>query len=413
MGVTTQQYFHAFVIAIVEREAAEKWRDKDGHANLLTVDEHTRLLAAVAREMWASTTDVLRADVLQIVADMFCEENQKGPVIARQVRERLPNHALLVSTLGGRGGIGFDHEDFRQFFVGISLGNALVKGDSEEIRSFLRVGTVAEVTIDEAIHECLRQERDARSLVALLTAVARGELSTSFVPENVGNLVIRLVTDGESANWTGFELDGLSFGAQAMRGRRLRELTFRNCSFGPTGLAHSELISIEFSNCSFERIELAGIVVADATFVDCHVACAVGDDEDAPYFDPSMISSQLIRAGFRLSSQPGGEAAPIIDRDEELTLVEKVMRAFMRSTQHNEDTLRVRLGASASSFFDGVLPRLLDCGVFAEVPYRGSGTQRRFRLARHMSEVEEALAKCEGRFSRFVRFWNEGKKSQL
>jgi hypothetical protein len=51
MGNKPQDYFHQFVLAIIEREASEKWLDKEGREgrSLLSVDEHLALLAAVAR----------------------------------------------------------------------------------------------------------------------------------------------------------------------------------------------------------------------------------------------------------------------------------------------------------------------------------------------------------------------------
>ena len=85
-----QDYFLEFISAIVEREARTKWMDKSGEPPqpLLTVEEHHRLLSMVAHEMWLSSTDDIKTDEVDFVAEMFTEEEGKSPSVARQIRER-------------------------------------------------------------------------------------------------------------------------------------------------------------------------------------------------------------------------------------------------------------------------------------------------------------------------------------
>jgi hypothetical protein len=55
--------------SIITREAKEKRIDKSGDVPtpLLLEEEHYELLSAVASEMWANNTEVLRSDLLDLV----------------------------------------------------------------------------------------------------------------------------------------------------------------------------------------------------------------------------------------------------------------------------------------------------------------------------------------------------------
>lgn len=400
IGNRPQDYFHQFVLAIVEREAAEKWLDKEGREGqvLLSVDEHIDLLAAVAREMWVSTTDVLREDVVDVVADLYCDERQKSPAIARQIRERIKHHALLVRTGGARGGLAFDHEDFREFFLGVALGHVLLGAHREDIRSFLRVAGIPHETADEALLIYEHSGRDRDELVQNLLAIGSGELPTSFVLENAGNLVLKALSFSERSDLV--VIRGLNFGPSALQAKGIWNVDFEGCYFGPTSLYGSKLRDVSFRHCRFERIELAADMDVQASLDSALISCVVDGEETL--FDPVAISRKLEGIGFVVQEDLLVIDAMPREPDRELVATEKVIRAFMRGTQHNEDTLRVKLGLLASSFFDDALPELIRTRVLELVPYRGSGNQERFRLAKHMSALQDAIARSGGSFERFL-----------
>jgi hypothetical protein len=92
--------------------------------------------------------------------------------------------------------------------------------------------------------------------------------------------------------------------------------------------------------------------------------------------------------------------------DEELWLIERVFRVFMRSTQVNESVFRMRLGVKANTFVDRILPDLLRLGVLEQVQYLGAGSQRRFKSGVPMSRVQQALAECRGDYGRFLAIFD-------
>lgn len=91
LGNNPHDYFYTFVDAIVRREAAEKWLARisgDVMEPLLDPAEHHLLLAQIALEMWQSSTNTLRHDVLDAVVELFSEGRKKSANVVRQVKER-------------------------------------------------------------------------------------------------------------------------------------------------------------------------------------------------------------------------------------------------------------------------------------------------------------------------------------
>ncbi len=96
------------------------------------------------------------------------------------------------------------------------------------------------------------------------------------------------------------------------------------------------------------------------------------------------------------------DAARRPDHDDDLVLVQRFLRAFLRATALNEDTIKQRLGKKAGHFLNELLPQLRHAGVVQEVAYHGGGRQRRLRLMAPMTRIERALRASPGVFHRFV-----------
>ena len=405
LGQQPQDYFREFVSTIIEREARVKWMDKSGEPAqpLLTVDEHHLLLSMVAHEMWLSSTDDLKADEVDFVAEMFTEEEGKSPAVARQIRERLKQHALLVRTRGDRG-LGFDHEDFRLFYLGFALGCALVKSDVSAVNAILDVTTLPRAAVDQAA-SCVRRDGDAGSALELLQKLATPQLPTSFVRENCGALTAALA-DGRKGNGTA--ASHMNFPEDALRGRSLSALTVSDSHFSPTSLEGAAFVDCRFVRCRFERLDGSPKRVEETGFDECDVASvAYPDDEyDAvEIYEPDHIRRRLDRCGFKIQDGPGTRPrapAPASELSGDLKLVQRALRAFSRATGVNEKMMQMRLGVKFNRFSKEILPRLLDAGVLEELRYKGKKNQRRFGIAVPMQEIEFAMEKSRGELERFV-----------
>lgn len=340
----------------------------------------------------------MRQDIVEAVADLYCDETKRKPVVARQIKERIKHHALLTTTAGQRAGLSFDHEDFKSFFTGVSLGRLCVLGGREDLRSFLRIAGISEATAEEASLIFDRSGKQKYELISILLSLIPGELSTSFVLENVGRLIIRAIDS--FCHRENIAVEGVSFSTNAFAGRKFSGIDFVGCYFAPTSIDHSKFENTTFRNCRFERIEAHRETSFPVTMIDCDVSCIVKPDEEG-IFDPAEINKFLKAINANLNERPtnvGISSAP----DEELATTERAMRIFIRSTQVNEETFKVRLGNFSALFFDAVVPELLKVGVLEKVPYRGSGRQDRFRLGVPLTSVQDALALSSGSFKKFI-----------
>ena len=408
IGRDQRDYFHDFVGSIVEREAREKWTDKSGNGTLLTTDEHHELLSMVAQEMWLSSTDALAMDVVSLVVEMFTEAKEKSPAVARQIQNRIKEHSLLAVTRIGRTALAFDHDDFRVFYLGHALGRVLADHDPGTIKSVIDKAALPAAAVAEAASAVRRRGGDLpRRTLVLLQELANGVLPASFVRENCGVLTLALIDRETDA----YEIRNMSFPADALCGRCLTNITVVGSFFHATSLISTELCRCKFVKCHFERLDIDGSEQVSDTTLDgvCHVGSVVRivreNGDQISRFDPEQIQRELLQAGFAvLGSAPSQQDADTEHgTDDDLVLVQRFLRGFLRSNALNELTVRQRLGVKANHFFKDLLPRLEVAAVVKAVSYQGHGTQqKRMRLIAPMTRIETAMSAADGDFDRFV-----------
>jgi hypothetical protein len=408
LGNSPHDYFFTFVDAIVKREAAEKWLARvsgEVMTPLLDISEHHQLLALIAQEMWQSSTSSIRHDVLDVIVDIFGESLGKGPATIRQLKERVKQHSLLSSDPARSGALAFDHEDFQNFYLGESLGQLLTKGNRPDLQAFLSVAPVPQATIEQAVQYVIRHDADRVQALRSIVQINGAESGFTFCKENCSGLALRL-TECIPISDEVTELRGMMFPPGSLAGRTLSRVAFIECQFQPTSTAKSKLAEILFSECEFERIECdEDQQLTGCSFVDCRVDSLVVLPDGGQTYDPSLINQGLRQAGAQVGvvSEAQDEDS-VLSIDDRVRQLERFLRVFLRSTHVDEEIIRLRLGKNfAPSFFENVLPSLLSAGVLEEVPWRGGGYQRRYKLISSMSTIERALERSRGDFEDFLR----------
>lgn len=405
-GSTPYDYFYQFVNTIIEREAYEKWIDTSGDPaqSLLSVDEHHQLLSLLAQEMWITSTDVLKDEMLDIYADLFSESRRKPAAIARQTKERLKQHSLITSANSNRTSFSFDHEEFRNFFLGQAVGRRLAEGADAELRSILRVGPLPPDAFDAAVQFLRRSESDLRSAAERLESISRTEIATSFTRENAGGLISRMLDRGEQI-LTDCTITYVVFPPDTLRGRSVERIVFKACNFQASSLEESSILSCIFEDCSFENLEFyASSLVQDSNMINCQVFSISPPDRATRIFGPDAISGALRELGFNIQQADDENRLPSEGNgaDENVQLIDRALRAFLRNTHVNENVFKQRLGVRSNQFLDQVLPTLLRIGVIEELQYAGGGNQRRFRLGVPMLDIEAAMASSGGNYDELV-----------
>lgn len=335
-------FFSVFVRGLIEREAHEKWinRDlKDGVGTpLLTIDEHCELLSQIALVMWEDRVDFLKRDGLEFAADYFCETAQKTAFQAQQVRERIRGHAMLIPSTNAPNAVEFDHDEFRMYFLGEGIARQLrpmnARAKAEVLGTFRR-GLIPNDAMLALVRAMTRDGLlDRTRAIESLLGVAGMDSQASYTRQNVAELVIRLLSriDG-----SGVKISDLSFGLDALRDKKITGVVFQNCYFYNSSLELAELTNCTFVNCKFTQLRLSETTrVSGVVFQGCTVDALILSMRNRETWEPAEIRQQLEHAGVAFRGDVAPSPPQVRDSDPELTDFQKLVRYFMRSTHMSE-----------------------------------------------------------------------------
>jgi uncharacterized protein YjbI with pentapeptide repeats len=403
LGQAPHDYFFEFVNAIIEREVREKWIDRSGQPAqpLITVSEHHDLLSFIAQEMWLVNSDLIKDDALDVIADIFSEIHGKSPVISRQIKERIKQHALLTSANTNRSMFAFDHEEFRSFFLGQAVGRRMCENSESDLRGLLRTGPLSNQTFDAAVQVLKLNKYDFAKAIRSLQNFSQADTISSFTRENCGGLIVRLLDDRA---WKNQSISSVSFPPGSLENRTITGVSFCQCYFQSSSMVNTAFSGCRFESCRFDSLELSRTMkIHETTLSACDVINVIPISHENRVFDPESVQILLRNAGFTIDTptvEPRRDS--LQEPDDEMLLLDRALRYFIRSTHISENILKVRLGAKANVFFKNVMPFLLKSKVLFEIQDTGGGNQRRFRLNAQMREIDDAMAHSNGSFDRFL-----------
>ena len=409
LGQSPTDYFFDFVESIIEREV-NKWIDTSGTKKpLLWKDEHHELLSQIAFEMWVNGVETLGLEVIRLVIQIFAEEKNKSPIILRQINNRINHHSLLCldDTMGSIKRIRFDHEDFQAFYLGQALARALNSRDEANARLILDTRQLSKPVVEEAARYLTASQSStlrSKKIVESLHQLSRGEQHASYIRENCGALMLELA---ERTNIT-HSLNGVSFPANALDQRRLKNLDVSNSFFNSTSLSNSKILNCTFVNCRFVELALNGGYDLSGTIFDekCSFhSVSVGSNLDEGYrkfYKPEKVKAILKNYGFNLDprQQTVPEDSDPTKMDEDLKIALRFIGMFNRSTAVAENTVHTRIGTQSSYFFSNILPKLQKADLIE--PIRKPGKRSRYRLVVPLAEIYKLVENSGSSFEQFI-----------
>lgn len=379
--------------AILQREAVEKWRARDGEP-LLTLDEHRTFLAAIAGEMWSTSAFKLDAEEIAIVCDMAAQAAGIDSNRTTDAKTRFPSHALMA-TVGQHSG--FAHEKFFRFFLGLHLAAAVAAANTAQVESALRAQELSGETADWVAWLGRRRGVNPARSSGCICAVALRAADDQTLRANAGLLLSRIL---EGASNT--EVAGVVFSGNMLAGRRFENLVLRECVF-----AQCDLIATQLEQCQIVNCEIQGVVVDHTTrlgaeVVDCRLSSA--QVSDAITFDPEAVAQVLRERGAQVrNSKPSPPPLRQVDPDD-LKLASKISRLGDRRAEFTIDEAVENLGKRA----EHMLRHAIACQVVSQPRTRPSkGRQRQF--VRFLVDRNEFLRGSTQRVSSSAieRFWSE------
>jgi hypothetical protein len=415
-----EQYFDEFVSRLIRREAKEKWIDRSGEPAqpLLSVDGHHAILTAIAEEMWRSGADALSGRYLEEITELIVDEAlDKKPLVMRQARERITQHALLVQE-EGTNRYRFDHEHFQSYYIGRHLAGLLLKGKNAELRSMLEVKNLLDLAIRVCVSRYLAEgDEEAPQAVARLCELSRTGRQASFLRANAGRLVTELI--GAAQLGQSIEVHSLFIRTDQTKGVRLENVTFADCTFEEFVVDPENQKNVRFEDCNVVHFVLPESISSEVSISmdenslpsQASISASLEDTQEREnhFYDPDAVAELLANKGVRIAEWEAEETTSpsVSEIDEEVKIVDRVGRYYQRSTSINENVFKQNLGSWWHNFENTVLPDLLDIGVLTGVPYRGQGQQRRFKLEASFERLEKARRRCDGDYDRLLRLLRE------
>ena len=282
----------------LDREVAEKWRNRDDGSPLLSLNGHVTMLGAVAEEMWRSGAFSLTRDEVELARRIGLAELNLSPTEIDDFAARLPTHGVLAVTAGKS--VKFLQDSFFHYLFGQRLGVHIARRDAESVAAILRKGELPPVVVQWAIWRMRKIETTAREGIMWLLQAASAWKEHGAVPNNLG-LIVGRAAAAEPVD--GIDVQGARFFGEALRGTRLQRIRFLQCAFWVADLTHTRFEACEFDECRFENVRLD-----EATsFAKSRIMenCKFGSVEIADHaglFDPSEILADLRRRGASIEA---------------------------------------------------------------------------------------------------------------
>lgn len=409
---STSNYFLNFVHSIIEREATTKWIDRSGepYKPLISIDDHYELLASISEEMWLNSVDEIPESLLEFITELFIENKKIHPTIGDQIKERIKQHALIIFSQFEKKLFKFDHEEFKNFFLGIDLFNRASSEDYQTIILILKRGKLPDLAIDVFSSKWNKNGNSITKILGNLNTATSKESIVSYIKENLASIAIKLidkVTPSETVNFNEY-----FFPTSSLENIMIENINFQKCYFQETSLIGSCIKNCLFENCSFERLDIDKTKsrVENVIFRENQIACIYDLTHEYSIYAPDQIKNYLNTYGVEFPELSLSDEDSLVI-DEKIQIFEKVLRKFMRATQLNENILRLKLGGKYDYFAKEILPDLLKTEIFEEVEYFGSGTQRRFKLSVKFNEIDSILKSCNGNYEKFIGHFKNKKES--
>lgn len=413
ISATSSTYFSDLVNSILEREIESKWVDRAENGvqrPLISIEQHHHLLSMVAIEMVMTSTSLISHDELRVLTELFCDSQRLSPQISRQVLERIDDHPLLSKSDSNSNSIRFDHEEFKDFFFGEAIGSYVREGSMVDVQTVLRKSVISHSAVDSCVGFIIEKCDQPIKVIEFLQGALSSDGPTSYAWENGSRLIVSIM---QKIPCEGVMVKDAYINPESFIGAKFNGVTFEKCFFRIAVFKSCSFENCIFSRCVFDGIEIYPDAQIENCTIDEHslIHSVSFPETDTVVFSPDQVARDLVAAGFTLDREK------IVDSDHEaveieddlLVIVNRALRAFHRSTAVNESTFKLRLGKAGNDFEELVLPRLLSSGILVHDTYRGSGTDRRFRLGVKMSDIEDALRSSKGSFTDFVSAFESGR----
>lgn len=408
--------------SFVEREV-DKWSltEKDSGKPYLDFEQHMRLLADIANEMWLGQKDYISVDtisyILTILFDEWGTEAELKPKITRMVE----SHALLpIATTVGDRFRKFDHEEFKNYFLALSLERMLREAIQNQnytaVKTFMKIAQFSD-SVGQYLVLQLNDDEIREMVTGIINMVANDWKST-YVQPNIGTILPFFL---DRINFIGLIEIGnkIAFSSVVLENKHIKNVRFRDCSFINISFKNTHLENVEFISCVFTDIRIdkdsrnlfENVVIKDKCSVN-QVTVIESEDETYSEYSPQNIEYILSKYGiFRCEkSMPQNENKESRASYAFRKLVKQFLNKYNQTTYQYEKTIKdhpASYSRKPEEMLNDVIPMLIRYQIIEEVTNRKTqqADTRAWKLSKYsVPDIYKAEEEPE---SELKKFWEE------
>jgi uncharacterized protein YjbI with pentapeptide repeats len=347
--------------AYIDREAG---KIVDAHGNpVLDADGHRYLFELAVGEMWESGVRQLTESDLRTIALLVAEATDLDPGQAIQLETKVTSYAGFRPRRGvhsSQATFAFEHEVYFEHFLGCAIGRLMKESRLDELVRFLDRGVIPEAVAAAGVARLTPN-------IALDTALLRCPTGINFENRrrNLGSLVLAYARD--AAPLSDATIRGLSFVDVRSGSSKMERVDLEACQF-----VDVDLRGASFTACDATTSELDGITLDAAS----HIGISglrpgvnvkrVHHDPMGDVYAPAAIGVLLQELGASVAADPTGEFMYSEHAQDLIRLLERVARAYQRTTILRDTDSRRYHSILTSQHWPELKGLLLEKGVLTQ-----------------------------------------------
>lgn len=369
------------IIATFVKREVNKWSttEKDTGKPYLDFSQHMRLLADVANEMWLEQKDSVTIDTIAFDLTILFDEWKTDATIRPMITRMSESHALLPKSNMGERYRKFDHDEFRHYFLALSLENILTKAAREDnfgpVKSFLKVALLPDA-VSQYLTLQLSKE-NTFDIVKGLLKMEEGDWKATYVQPNIGTLLPYLLHQLVHSEPLDIS-QKITFSSLVFENKVICDVRFHDCSFINVSFNNTQLKNIVFDSCTFTEIKIheksnnyfENVVINDNCTINT-VTIVQSAEESYSEYSPYNINGLLKKQGFSRENNESfhHDNSPKIKNPEYRKLVKRFLNKFIKASyQYEKNILEDPIYNSGKSdiIMNDIIPLLLKYNVIEE-----------------------------------------------
>ena len=384
----------------------------------LTFNQHMRLLSEIANEMWLGQKDYISVDTISYILTILFDEWATDAEIKPKITRMAESHALLPIASSGDRFRKFDHEEFKNFFLALSLERMLrdsVKNENyTSVKTFMKIAQFSDSVGQYLVMQL--NEEDAKEMIDGLIKMVANDWKSTYVQPNLGTILPFLFD--RVNNLDIIEVGNkIAFSSVVMENKSIKNIRFRDCSFINISFKNTQLENVEFVSCSFTDIRIVKnsnnkfdkVIIQDGCVVN-QVTVIDAEDEAYSEYSPQNIDYVLSKHGIERhiykyqTDDNGGSHVNSSFRK----LVKQFLNKYNQATYQYEKNIKERPASYSrkpDEMLNEVIPILIKYHIIEEVSNRNTqhADTKAWKLAKY--SVPEIYKAEEDPSSELFHFW--------